>query len=460
MNKKDIFNIMDENESNYNDMAKKIWQNPETAMNEKYASKLQSDFLIAEGFDVTYNIGNIETAFVAEYGEGKPIIGILGEFDALPGLSQKITIEKMPIVKDGPGHGCGHNLLGTAGVKAAVTILKWIKDEKIKGTIRYYGCPAEETLNGKVIMAKYGTFNDLDAALTWHPMNVTGVWRASALAMNSMKFKFYGKAAHAAAQPDAGRSALDAVELMNVGANYLREHVIDQARIHYTITNGGVAPNIVPSKAESWYYVRAPKRYQVEEIVERLYRIADGAAMMTDTKVEKETIAGCYDFLSNDVLSDLFYKNMMKVGNINNSEEDLNFAKQLQDTVDQTQKLNTLKGQCAPENLKNEVIHQGIIEDLGSNSTVAGSTDVGDVSWIVPTAQFLTAAWPIGIAAHSWQSTVASGSDMGINAMNFAAKVLTGTCIDIFLNPQEIVSLAKKEFCEKTIDMKYISPLK
>lgn len=460
MNKSDIFGLMDENESYYNDMAKKIWENPETAMNEKFASKLQSDFLKDAGFDITYKIGNLETAFIAEYGEGKPIIGVLGEFDALPGLSQKITNEKMPIVKDAPGHGCGHNLLGTAGVKAVASILKLIQDKKISGTIRYYGCPAEETLNGKVIMAKHGAFNDLDVALTWHPMNVTGVWRASALAMNSMEFKFYGKAAHAAAQPDAGRSALDAVELMNVGANYLREHVIDQARIHYTITNGGVAPNIVPSKAESWYYVRAPKRYQVEEIVERLYRIADGAAMMTDTKVEKETIAGCYDFLSNDVLSDIFYKNMMEIGSIVNSKEELNFAEQLQQTVDQNQRVNTLKGQCAPESLKNDIIHEGIIEDLGSNATVAGSTDVGDVSWIVPTAQFLAAAWPIGIAAHSWQSTVASGSDMGINAMNFAAKVLTGTCIDIFDNADEIINSAKTEFLEKTIDMEYISPLK
>lgn len=454
-----LFAYMDELDEIFNDMALKIWEHPQVAMEETFAVKLQSDFLKKEGFAIQSKVGGIDTAFIAEYGEGKPIIGILGEYDALPGLSQKITSSREPVEVDAPGHGCGHNLLGTAGVKVALAISKMIKDKNFSGTIRYYGCPAEETLSGKVLMARDGVFNDLDAALTWHPMNVTGVWRAGALAMTSMKFKFKGKSAHAAAQPDAGRSALDAVELMNVGANYLREHIVDSARVHYTITNGGLAPNIVPADAESWYYIRAPKRYMVEEIVKRLEKVASGAAMMTETKMSRETITGCYDFLANSQLSDVMAKNMLALDGIKYSEDALKFAKEIRATLSEEEIEASLRSQCAPSELKNMIVHEGVIESIGGNSTVAGSTDVGDVSWIVPTAQLLVAAWPIGVAAHSWQSAAVSGSSIGLCAMNFAAKVIAGTAVDLYLEPKGILGQARNEFYESTENRTYQSPL-
>jgi len=313
LNKAYLFDLIDENQQELKEMAFEIWSNPELAFNEYKASKLQKDYLREQGFKII-DVPNVPTAFIAEFGEGKPVLGILGEYDALPGLSQKISAEREEMEGTSNGHGCGHNLLGTGGVGAITALKKVMEKENFKGTIRYYGCPAEETLAGKVFMAKEGVFDDLDSCISWHPASMNVVWGCRFLAVNSMKFRFKGIPAHAALVPHAGRSALDAVELMNVGANYLREHVIDKARIHYVITNGGMAPNVVPEDAEVWYYVRAPRRKDVIEISDRLYKIAEGAALMTETTMKYELVAGCYDVVPNRVLSDIMHKNMLETG--------------------------------------------------------------------------------------------------------------------------------------------------
>ena len=295
MSKSNMTKWMDENKAKFSDLAKQIWEHPELGYNESFASSLQIKTLEEAGFKVTSGIGDIPTAFVAEYGNGKPVIGILGEFDALPGLSQQVTPNMNPVVPNGPGHGCGHNLLGTAGVTAVIALKERMEAEMLPGTIRYYGCPAEELLSGKTFMARAGVFDDLDCALTWHPgtVNTTANFRMQAL--TAIEFYFSGRTAHAGAAPHLGRSALDAVELMNVGANYLREHVLDGTRIHYQITNGGMAPNVVPDKASVYYFLRAADRKQVDELEERLIKVAEGAAMMTETSVRWEIKAGCYE---------------------------------------------------------------------------------------------------------------------------------------------------------------------
>lgn len=401
----------------------------------------------------------MEHAFYAEYGSGHPVIALLGEYDALPGLSQKVDTKYNPVEKDGPGHACGHNLLGAAPFGAALAIKEYLDRTNTPGTIRYYGCPEEETLVGKVKMVKKGAFDGCDIALSWHPMAVNAAIREAFLAMNTMKFKFYGISAHAAQSPESGRSALDAVELMNVGANYLREHIIDKARVHYTITNAGGAPNIVPSEAESWYYVRAPRRKDVEEITERLYDIAKGTALMTGTRVEIEHLGGCYELLPNDVLFELTYKNMQEIERPTYTEEEMKFAKELQATLD-PKMVEAEKIKYLGDSDKDIVIYEGVVDkdDLDKVS-VSGSSDSGDVSWIMPMNLFLTSTFPLGVPNHSWQATSAAGSSLGTKGMMYAASIFTGMIYDM-LNDTSIVEKAKEEFNRRTKNNKYVSPLK
>jgi aminobenzoyl-glutamate utilization protein B len=456
MGKKVLFDYIDQNEKALKDMAKTIWENAEGAFNEKKSSKLQKDYLAEKGFRIT-DVPDVETAFIAEIGEGKPIIGILGEYDALPGMSQKVSSVKEPYNDSGYGHGCGHNLLGTGGVGAVVALKELLDKGQLKGTIRYYGCPAEETLAGKVVMAKKKVFDDLDACISWHPASMNVVWGCSFLAMNSMKFRFKGIPAHAAAAPQAGRSALDAVELMNVGANYLREHVIEKARIHYVITNGGMAPNVVPDFAEVWYYVRAPKRADVREISQRLYKIAEGAAMMTETTMEYELVAGCYDVIANRVLGKLMHQNMVEVGPPKFTDEDFEFASKLSAITTKEEKKKVMATYFAPDYILDKILCDEIVEIDDSNMIMAGSVDGGDVSYIVPFAQITAATWPVGTPAHSWIATASSGSGIGFNAMIFAAKTMAGTVYDLLQDPS-LIDEAKAEFEKSLGGFKYISP--
>ncbi len=459
MIKEEILEWIDKKERFLIDIAEKIWRNPEISMQEEMASKLQSSILEKEGFKVKYKIAGMPTAFIAEYGSCKPVLGILGEYDALPGLSQQVVGKQKPIKKGGAGHGCGHNLLGTAGLGAVLAIKNLMEHGDISGTVRYYGCPAEETLVGKVFMAREKVFDDLDACLTWHPKNVNAVSCATTLAMNSIHFKFKGVASHAATTPYMGRSALDAVELMNVGANYLREHVTDAVRIHYSIIDGGCEPNIVPSIAESWYYIRAPKLEEVKEVLIRLEKIAKGAAMMTETEVEWEFQTGCYQTHPNEILGNIIYRNMKEIGGPSYSEKDKSFAKEIEKSYLPNQKHYILITCNAPEELYNIILHEGVAETFDRGIVSSGSSDIGDVSHIVPLAQFFAAAWPIGTSSHSWQATASSGSGIGYSAMIFAAKTLACSLFDLYKNDGNILEDAGKEFINSQYGSKYISPL-
>ena len=455
--KKVLFSHIDSLRESLTDAATNIWRTPEKAGEEVYASDLQASLLKTAGFRINKQIPGIPTAFVAEYGNGSPILGVLGEYDALPGLSQEANGSQKPIEDQANGHGCGHNLLGVAGIGAVLAIKETLADSGIEGTIRYYGCPAEETLTGKVLMAQEGLFHDLDACLTWHPASMNAVWRCSFLALQSALFKFSGVSSHAAASPEMGRSALDAVELMNVGANYLREHIIDQARINYTITNGGGPPNIIPASAEAWYYVRAPQKKQVAEIFQRLLKVSQGAALMTETKVEHEIVAGCYNVLVNNVLSDLLHKNMEEIGAPQFSESDRSLARNLVKSFPPEQQEKVISSYFGPKELVGEILHEGILKNDDDNKVMPGSTDVGDVSWITPLAQFTAATWPIGTAAHSWQATASSGSGIGFAAMIFAAKVIAGALYDLLHEEKPLLTQIKSEFDLNTRNQSYQS---
>lgn len=454
MAKEQIINWLKEHELLFTKMASDIWENPQLAYEETFASDTQMQMLKDAGFNITSNICNIPTAFVAEYGSGKPIIGILGEFDALPGLSQTVSTTHEEITPNGPGHGCGHNLLGTAGVEAVMAIKEAIDSEGLKGTIRYYGCPAEEVLSGKTFMARTGIFNDLDCALTWHPGTSNFVVNTSMQAMVSVKYHFKGTTAHAAAAPHAGRSALDAVELMNIGANYMREHILDGSRIHYVITNGGLAPNIVPDRASVWYYLRSSTKEKVDEMLARLEKIAQGATMMTETEVDSEILAFAYETLPNSVLSEVMFENMKCSGPLQFTEEEQIFAEQLVNTVDPkvVKMSSNLFGSSAKvdELLPTTFLYNEQLKGM----PVAGSTDVGDVSWIVPVGQVMTTCAPVGVQLHSWQATASFGYSIGMKGMHLAAKTMALSVFDL-LNNTEKIEKAKEEFKVATINKPY-----
>ncbi|WP_327078396.1 amidohydrolase [Bacillus sinesaloumensis] len=450
MRKQTILQWLKSGQSEFTAMAKHIWENPQVAYEETYASELQSLKLKEEGFRIQPSIGGMSTAFVAEYGYGKPIIGILGEYDALPGLSQVVKPVQEQVEKNGPGHGCGHNLLGTAGVEAVVALKKVMEEYNLSGTIRYYGCPAEEVLSGKTFMAREGVFDDLDCALTWHPWTSNMVLNMSMQAIVSIRFHFEGIPAHAASAPHAGRSALDAVELMNVGTNFLREHLLDGSRIHYVITNGGLAPNIVPEHASVWYYLRAATKEQVEDILGRVEKIAQGAALMTETEVRSEIDAFAYDTLPNDVLNDLMFENMKLANPLEYTVEEENFARELVKTVDTTivKSAQRLTDELLPTNYQNDKLTKGKV--------LTGSTDVGDVSWITPVGSIMATCAPVGIQLHTWQATASFGSSIGFKGMHFAAQTMALSAFDLLLNKNQVLDRAKEEFRSSTREKPYV----
>ena len=416
------------------DISRYIWENPELALDEKKASQLMMKVLREEGFEIRENLGGMETAFSATWGSGKPVIGYLGEYDALSDLSQAICGEKKAIVQGAPGHGCGHNQLGTATLASALALKHYMQEHGTAGTVVFYGCPAEETMTGKILMAGAGEFRDLDVALTWHPGSDNRVLAQNFLAMNTAKFNFYGVSSHAAAAPERGRSALDAAELMNVGVNFLREHVTDDVRIHYSFSNPGGQPNQVQPYAQTWYYVRAQKRPTVDEVFERICNIARGAALMTDTKVEIELLTGCWDILGNRVLEELLDECLHEVEMPQWSEEDWAFAREVM-------------GEKA-------CLYEGVRPLNECYGQMFGSTDVADVSWIVPTAQIGTATAAMGVAMHTWQFTAFSGHDIGMKSMIAAADTLALAGVKLLENPQ-LVAKAKETFLRNKGDFVY-----
>lgn len=451
------------NKQNFTEISDKIWEFAELGFQEYKSSELLVKTLEENGFNLNKGVASIPTAFVGSYGNGKPTIAVLGEYDALPGLSQITEPVRKPLKEGAPGHGCGHNLLGVAGIGAVLAVKKAIDEGKMKGTIKYYGCPAEEVFNTKGYMINPGgVFEDIDISITWHPGIFNGIAVQSNTAMNSVFFKFYGKTAHAAADPYHGRSALDAVELMNVGANYMREHIIPDARLHYVITNGGLAPNVVPDEAEVHYFVRSPERYQVDELYERLINVAKGAVLMTETRLEIDFFSGTYNPVRNDVVNNVIYEKMKDLGPPLFSKEEISFAEELKKTVPPPDFTGMKKivppdlWERAIENLSKPLFYT-VSPPFGKGTVAAGSTDVGDVSWYTPLGEFGTACQIIGSPGHSWQNVVTSGMSIGHKGMINAAQVICLTALE-FLNNPDLVNKAREEFTNKFKDKSYKSP--
>ncbi|MDL2249496.1 aminobenzoyl-glutamate utilization protein B [Lachnospiraceae bacterium PF1-21] len=444
MNKKEVQGIVKSLDDLCQKSCRTIWNQPEIGGTEKEGANYFRQMLKEEGF-VIVNEEKMEHAFYAEYGSGSPVIAILGEFDALPGLSQKVTDVKEPIEEGAPGHGCGHNLLGTSAALGAIAIKRFLEEDKLPGTVRFYGCPEEELLCGKVKMAHYQMFDGCDFAISWHPMNSNMVYDSGYLASASVHFEFKGISSHAAFAPEVGRSALDAVELMNVGVNYLREHVTSQARIHYTTDSGGFAPNIVPPRAGSWYYVRAPYISDVKDIIKRVKKAADGAALMTETTVEMKVDYGCCEMQENHAYADLTYENLKEAELSVYTAEEVAFAKKLNDQVIETnlQRMDKLLGtNGAP--LPAGVEPRNLYEKI----PLTGSSDSGDVSQIMPMCMFTTTCWPTGVAPHTWQATASAGSTIGEKGAMDAGKVIAGIAYDLYTKP-EVREAIQKEFSEK-----------
>jgi len=436
----DVIQNLDSKAATYGDIAQQIWGLAEMGYQENKSSALLEQTLQDEGFRINAGVAGIPTAFIAEYGSGSPVIAILGEYDALPGLSQQAIPEKKS-AGGVAGHACGHHLFGTASAAAAIAVKNWLAANNKQGTIRFYGCPAEEGGSGKVYMVREGLFNDVDVALHWHPGDENEANAGAALANKSAKFRFYGISAHAAAAPEKGRSALDAVEAMDVMVNMMREHIPSSARIHYVITNGGKAPNVVPDFAEVYYYARHPKRDEVINIFDRMVKAAEGAAMGTGTTMDYEMIGGTHELLPNLTLQKVMYDNLSRVGGVVYTPEEKVFADKIAKTL----------GQDAADLQK-----AASVQPYQKEAEPGGSTDVGDVSFTVPTVGMSAATWVPGTPAHSWQAVAAGGTSIGKKGMMVAAKTLTLTAIEL-IQDQKLIEKAKTEFLERRgPDFKYI----
>ena len=418
---------IDKHQSEFENVAMTIWDLAEVGYQEYESSKLLQDSLKDHGFRIQTNVADIPTAFIAEYGSGSPVIAILGEFDALPGVAQSASPFKEPYKDNQAGHACGHHLFGAGSAWSSVVIKDWIKANNIKGTIRFYGTPAEEGGSGKVYMTRAGLFNDVDVALHWHPGSVSHARPRTSNSNKSARFTFDGISAHAAAAPEQGRSALDGVESMNMMVNLMREHIPQESRIHYVITKGGNAPNVIPDEAQVYYYVRHPKREMVAQLFERVVKAAEGAAMGTGTSVSYEVMHGNFPLMPNDTLQRIMHDKLTNRGGIKYSSAETEYAKEIHQTF-----LNPTAKIGDQENI------------LSYKSTHGyGSTDVGDVSWLVPTGGVRIASWVPGTSAHSWQAVASGGTTIGLKGTKLAVQVLSETAQEIYLDPN--IALRAKE---------------
>jgi aminobenzoyl-glutamate utilization protein B len=409
----------------YGQIALQIWDFAEVGYQEYKSSALLQETLRAGGFTVRSNIAGMPTAFIAEAGAGTPVIGILGEFDALPGVSQSNAPYRDPRPEVRAGHACGHHLFGVASAATAIAIRDWLSSTGTGGTIRYYGTPAEEGGAGKVYFVREGYFDDVDAVIHWHPSNGNNANASSSLANISAKFRFYGTSAHASGAPHFGRSALDGVEAMNHMVNMLREHIPHESRIHHVITHGGEAPNVVPEFAEVFYYCRHPDITQARENFEWIVKAAEGAALGTQTRMDYEVIHGLHSILPNETLARVMYKNLNIIGGVTYDEEEMAYAMQLRETL--------MNPDANFENAR--IIAPFKIVERGTG----GSTDVGDISWNVPTVGMYVATWVPGTSSHSWQAVAAGGTSIGLKGMIVAAKTMALTAIDMYSDPDLIV---------------------
>lgn len=431
--KKAVIASVDSKKEELTALSDEIWAYAEVAFQETKSSKALADYAESQGFKVDRGFAEIPTAFVATYGSGKPIIGVLGEFDALPGISQKRQPTKEAFQEGGAGHGCGHNLFGVGSLAAAISIKELIEQGKLKGTIKFYGTPAEESGNGKVYMARAGLFNDLDLCFDWHPGTRTEASTQSSTALVEYNIEFFGKAAHAAGDPWNGRSALDGLELFTDGINMLREHIKPSSRMHYVILNGGEIPNVVPEYAKVWIWIRDSKREEMDKLIERMKDIAKGGALMAGVEAKATLLSGTYEVLVNRTGAEYMHKNLELLGPIKFTEAEQDYAKAIQKAtgVDQV----------------------GLIGEIGplretSDNTGGGSTDTGDVSWIVPTIRMSATTGAVGAPWHSWAEVACSGMSIGHKGMMHAAKAIGMTIVDAFENEQ-LRMKAKAEFDER-----------
>jgi aminobenzoyl-glutamate utilization protein B len=457
-NAEPIWDIVDAKSPDFIALSDRVWGMPELGFRETKSAAEHEAELRRHGFRVTTGIAGMPTAVVGEAGDEGPVIAILGEFDALPGLSQEAGVAEHRPIDDGAGHACGHNLLGAAAMLAAAAVKDWLAENGIKGRVRYYGCPDEENGAGKLFMVREGAFKDVDIALSWHPAPFSGVNAARSLANVQVDFSFVGRASHAAAAPHLGRSALDAVELMNVGVNYMREHMPSDARIHYALLDtGGVAPNVVQARAKVRYLIRARELPEFRRLVERVKKVAEGAAMMTETTVTSRTVSGMSNLLGNTPLERGMFDNLQRLGPPEFDEADRAFAKQIQSTVRPEDIESAFRRFGLPAESDKPLCDLIVPLDAPA-APMMGSTDVGDVSWVVPTAQIRGATYAIGTPGHSWQLTAQGKTPAAHKGLVHAAKVMAGTAIDV-LKDSALLAAAKADHQARTKNNPYVCPL-
>lgn len=451
---------IDEHQKRIIEVSDTVWGYAEHGLMEYKSAKLLADELEQHGFQVDREVAGMPTAFIATWGSGHPIIGVMGEYDALPGLSQKPVPYKDPLKEGAHGHGCGHHIHGTSGLGGAIAIKVAMEEANVSGTVKFYGSPAEENYDGKVFMVRAGLFEEVDACLSHHPSQANTVRLGSSNAMNSVKFHFYGKTSHAAGSPEQGRSALDAVELMNAGVNFMREHIIEKARIHYVIEDGGGQPNVVPDYARTWYYIRAPERDQVDHIYKRVLKIADGADLMTETTHKVEFLTGLSNLIPNKALGEIILTNMREIGTPTYTEAELDFAKTIGETVPLEQKRDALRSHKFPnwEQYLDVDLVQEVLDPWDAGMVMGGSTDVSDVSWNIPTMEFATTTFVLGSPGHSWQSVACGGMSIGHKSLLFAAKTIAGAALDLITKP-ELLKKVRDEFHTKMKGRNYVSPI-
>jgi len=463
-----VVQSIDSRKDTYTRLSDAIWDKPELNFHEDFAAGELCTLLEDEGFAITRNLGNLPNAFRAEFGSGGPVIAFLGEYDALSSLSQKaLCAAKEPLVPGEPGHGCGHNLLGVGAAAAAIAVKDLIEKGEVFGTVVYLGCPAEETGSAKAFLARDGHFNGIDAMLTWHPWDYNGIWPGGSLANVKLIFRFKGQSAHAASSPHLGRSALDALELMNVGVQFLREHVPDDTRIHYAITDaGGLSPNVVQSRAEVVYLVRSQRLHDLEDIKNRVIDCARGAAIMTGTQMEMEFVKGCSNILPNFAMEEALLESMQSIGVPAYTDEELALAKALHDALESPETtLDKITRLCTSETREAILAHQGeplytfIAPHTPSDAPIIPvSTDVGDASWCAPTSQVACASWAADTPAHSWQAVAIGKSSVAHKAMLLAAKTIALTGARLMTNGA-LLSRAKAEFKRRTDKTPYRCPV-
>jgi aminobenzoyl-glutamate utilization protein B len=454
-----VWGLIERKREGFLALADRVWDTPELNYEEVRSAAEHTAMLEREGFRVEAGIAGLPTAMMGEAGEGGPVIAILGEFDALPGLSQEAGVaEHRPIEPGGNGHGCGHNLLGSASLLAATAVKDWLAQNGVAGRVRYYGCPAEEGGSAKGFMVRAGLFDDVDVAICWHPAPFTGVNKPVSLACNEMNFTFTGRASHAAAAPHLGRSALDAVELMNVGVNYMREHMPSTARIHYAMIDaGGIAPNVVQARATVRYLIRARSLPELHVLRRRVEKVADGAALMTETSVRAEIISGDADLVGNTPLEQLMHRELERLGPPVFDDADRAFARAIQATLTEDDIRAAFERFGLPYREGLELCDAIVPPDSG-DGTMVGSTDVGTVSWVVPTVQMRGATYAVGTPGHSWQLVAQGKSGIAHKGLEHAAKGMASTAVALLRDPS-LIADAKSDFAKRRAGRPFENPI-